>query len=67
MNRLSELDQKQRTRLGAAALVIGALTLVIYSLVQRPIESLYGAATVLSGIPLYYFWRRHHNLLQHKS
>ncbi len=50
-----------------AALVIGAFTLVIYSLVQRPIESLYGAATVLSGIPLYYFWRRHHNLHQHKS
>ena len=50
-----------------AALVIGAFTLVIYSLVQRPIESLYGAATVLSGLPLYYFWRRRHNLPQHKS
>jgi len=49
-----------------AALVIGAFTLVIYSLVQRPAESLYGAATVLSGIPLYYFWRRHHDLHQHK-
>lgn len=24
----------------------------------RPTESLYGVATVLSGIPLYYFWRR---------
>ena len=41
-----------------AALVIGAFTLVIYSLVQRPAESLYGAATILSGIPLYYFWRK---------
>jgi len=50
-----------------AALVLGAFTLVIYSLVQRPTESLYGAATVLSGIPLYYFWRRRHNLPQHKS
>ena len=50
-----------------AALVIGAFTLVIYSLVQRPAESLYGAATVLSGIPLYYFWRRRHYLPQHKS
>ena len=50
-----------------AALVTGAFTLVIYSLVQRPAESLYGAATVLSGIPLYYFWRRRHNLPQHKS
>jgi APA family basic amino acid/polyamine antiporter len=50
-----------------AALVIGAFTLVIYSLVQRPAESLYGAVTVLSGIPFYYFWRRRHNLPQHKS
>ena len=50
-----------------AALVIGAFTLVIYSFVQRPAESLYGAATILSGIPLYYFWRRHRNLPQHKS
>lgn len=50
-----------------AALVIGAFTLVIYSLVQRPTESLYGAATVLGGIPFYYFWRRSHNLSQHKS
>jgi basic amino acid/polyamine antiporter, APA family len=50
-----------------AALVIGALTLVSYSLIQRPTESLYGVATILSGIPLYYFWRRHHFLSQHKS
>jgi basic amino acid/polyamine antiporter, APA family len=41
-----------------AVLVIGAFALVVYSLTQRPAESLYGAATVLSGIPLYYFWRR---------
>jgi APA family basic amino acid/polyamine antiporter len=50
-----------------AVLVIGAVTMVIYSLAQRPMESLYGAATVLSGIPLYYFWRRRHNFNQHKS
>jgi basic amino acid/polyamine antiporter, APA family len=50
-----------------AALVIGASTLVIYSLVQRPVESLYGAATVLSGIPLYYVWRKAHILSQGKS
>jgi basic amino acid/polyamine antiporter, APA family len=50
-----------------AALVIGAVIMVIYSLVQRPAESLYGAATVMSGIPLYYFWRRPLNLPQHKS
>jgi len=50
----------------AAALVTGAATLVIYSLVQRPAESLYGAATVLSRIPLYYFWRRSQDFYQHK-
>jgi APA family basic amino acid/polyamine antiporter len=41
-----------------ATLITGALALVIYSLLQRPVESLLGAATVLSGIPLYMFWRR---------
>jgi APA family basic amino acid/polyamine antiporter len=50
-----------------AALVIGAFALVIYSLVQRPAESLYGAATVLSGIPLYYYWRKRHIPSQGKS
>src|SRR4029079_16271318 len=50
-----------------AALVIGASTLVIYSLVRRPAESLYGAATVLSGIPLYYVWRKRHILSRGKS
>jgi len=49
-----------------ATLVIGAFTLVIYSLVQRPTESLYGAATILSGIPLYYYWQRRHDHRQHK-
>jgi basic amino acid/polyamine antiporter, APA family len=39
-----------------ALLVGGASVLVVYSLIQRPAESLYGTATVLSGIPLYYFW-----------
>lgn len=43
-------------------LVCGAAALVISSVLERPIESLYGAATVLSGIPLYYAWRRPHNL-----
>jgi basic amino acid/polyamine antiporter, APA family len=41
--------------------------LVIYSLVQRPAESLYGAATVLSGIPFYYYWRKRHILSQGNS
>jgi APA family basic amino acid/polyamine antiporter len=39
-------------------LVCGAAALVISSVLERPTESLYGAATVLSGIPLYYVWRR---------
>jgi len=50
-----------------AALVIGAFTLVIYSLVQRPAESLYGTATVLSGIPLYYFWRNSRDSRERKA
>jgi APA family basic amino acid/polyamine antiporter len=41
-----------------AILIMGALSLVIYSLLQRPVESLFGLATVLSGIPLYVLWRR---------
>ncbi len=41
-----------------AALVVGAFTLVIYSVIERPVESLYGAATVVSGIPLYLYWKR---------
>jgi APA family basic amino acid/polyamine antiporter len=38
-------------------LVIGAFALVVFSMIQRPIESLFGIVTVLCGIPLYYFWR----------
>ncbi len=41
-----------------AALVTGAFLLVLYSFLERPAESLYGAVTVLSGIPLYLLWRR---------
>jgi APA family basic amino acid/polyamine antiporter len=41
-----------------AILITGTLALVIYGLLQRPVESLLGAATVLSGIPLYILWRR---------
>ena len=40
------------------ALVLGAGALVISSVLERPAESLYGAATVLSGIPLYYLRRQ---------
>lgn len=41
-----------------AAFIAGALAIVIYSLLQRPVESLFGAATALSGIPLHILWRR---------
>lgn len=40
-----------------AALIIGAGTLVIYSVLERPAEALYGAATILSGVPLYLYWK----------
>lgn len=39
-------------------LVVGALGLVTASIVQRPLESLFGAITVLSGIPFYLYWNR---------
>ncbi|MGA6827538.1 APC family permease [Nitrospira sp. NS4] len=45
-----------------AMLVTGAGALVIYSVLERPAESLYGAATILSGIPLYFFWRSPHKI-----
>ncbi|MDP1769961.1 MAG: amino acid permease [Nitrospirota bacterium] len=48
-------------------LVCGAVALVISSMLERPAESLYGAATVLSGLPFYYYWRRAHNHHQHES
>ncbi|MCX5724699.1 MAG: amino acid permease [Nitrospirae bacterium] len=41
-----------------ATLIAGTLAIVLYGLFQRPAESLFGAATVLSGIPFYILWRR---------
>ncbi len=38
-------------------LVVLSLIIVGYSLIQRPIESALGLATVLAGIPLYFVWR----------
>ncbi len=38
-------------------LVVFSLLIVGYSLIQRPIESALGFATVLAGIPLYFVWR----------
>ncbi len=48
-------------------LVCGAAALVISSMLEQPAESLYGAATVLSGLPFYYYWRRADNHHQHES
>ena len=48
-----------------AVLVTGAFSLVFYSLLQRPAESLNGLATVLTGVPLYYYWR--HSLKRPRS
>jgi APA family basic amino acid/polyamine antiporter len=39
-------------------LILSALAMVVAGLAQRPKESLFGAVTVLSGIPVYYWWNR---------
>lgn len=39
-------------------LVVGALTLVCFSMLHRPGEALYGAITVLAGLPFYLYWKR---------
>jgi basic amino acid/polyamine antiporter, APA family len=41
-----------------ALLVSGATLVVGSSLLQRPAEALYGAATVAGGLPFYFYWRR---------
>jgi basic amino acid/polyamine antiporter, APA family len=41
-----------------ALLVIGALAIVFTSVLQRPVQALYGTMTVLGGLPLYLYWRR---------
>jgi APA family basic amino acid/polyamine antiporter len=43
-----------------ALLVAGATLVVGSSLVQRPAEALYGAATVAGGLPFYFYWKRKH-------
>lgn len=39
-------------------LILGAAGLVLYSLVNRPAETAWGLATVLTGLPLYWWWQR---------
>ncbi|WP_455388341.1 APC family permease [Petrachloros mirabilis] len=46
-----------------AILVVGALSIVFSSIFQRPAEALYGAVTVLGGIPVYMFWKRRDSML----
>ena len=41
-----------------ALLVMGALAIVFTSLLQRPVQALYGMMTVLGGLPLYLYWKR---------
>jgi basic amino acid/polyamine antiporter, APA family len=40
-------------------LLVAATTLVVVcSVLQRPFEALYGAATIAAGLPFYYYWKR---------
>ena len=39
-------------------LIVGATLIVGSSVVQRPVEALYGAATVAAGLPFYFYWKR---------
>jgi len=41
-----------------ALLVMGALAIVFTSLLQRPVQALYGMVTVLGGLPLYLYGKR---------
>jgi APA family basic amino acid/polyamine antiporter len=50
-----------------ALLVVAALLIVCSSLLQRPIEALYGAVTVAGGLPFYFFWKRMHSQVRQKS
>lgn len=51
-----------------ALLVLGAMLVVGSSLMQRPFEALYGAVTVLGGLPFYFYWKpRNARTAQHKA
>lgn len=39
-------------------LIVGAAGLILYSLVNRPSETAWGLVTVLTGLPLYWWWQR---------
>ncbi|MGQ0811577.1 MAG: APC family permease [Nitrospiraceae bacterium] len=40
-------------------LIAGALGLALYSIIQRPVESSLGLATVLAGLLPYWWWKKH--------
>lgn len=41
-----------------AIFVLGVLTLLVNTLVQKPFESLIGIALVFLGLPAYWYWKR---------
>ena len=41
-----------------AVLVAGTTWIVVSSVVQRPVEALYGATTIAAGLPFYLYWKR---------
>jgi APA family basic amino acid/polyamine antiporter len=41
-----------------ALLIISSLLVVCSSLLQRPLEALYGMLTVMAGIPFYLLWKK---------
>ena len=41
-----------------AVLVTGTALIVVSSVLQRPVEALYGAATIAAGLPFYFYWQR---------
>lgn len=45
-----------------ALFIIASSGLVINTLIARPVESLAGVVLAVSGIPVYYFWRKKSNL-----
>jgi basic amino acid/polyamine antiporter, APA family len=47
--------------------IAASLVIVGYSLIQRPIESALGVATILSGVPLYWLWRKPASPASHQS
>jgi APA family basic amino acid/polyamine antiporter len=41
-----------------ALLVLGSAWVVGSSVLERPVEAVYGAATIAAGLPFYFYWKR---------